>query len=40
VTAPIASARTVEQVAPLLTSATVDLDEDEVEALDEVSAAF
>lgn len=40
VTAPIASARTVEQVAPLLTSATVELDEDEVEALDEASAAF
>ncbi len=37
---PIASARTVGQVAPLLTGAALDLDEDEVEALDTASAAF
>lgn len=40
VTAPIASARTVEQVGPLLAGASLVLDDDEVEALDAVSANF
>lgn len=40
VTAPVASARTVEQVGPLLAGASLELDEDEVEALDEASRDF
>lgn len=38
VVAPIASARTLEQLAPLLASTTLDLSADEIAALDEVSA--
>lgn len=40
VTAPIASARTVEQVAPLLAATTLELTEDEVAALDAASEGF
>lgn len=40
VTAPIASARTVEQVAPLLAATTLQLSEDDIDRLDSASAAF
>ena len=39
VVAPLASARTVDQLPALLASATLDLTVDEVEALDKASAA-
>lgn len=40
VTAPIASARTPEQLPPLIASATLELGSEEVAALDEASAPF
>jgi aryl-alcohol dehydrogenase-like predicted oxidoreductase len=39
VVAPLASARTLEQLPALLASATLDLTADEVQALDAASAA-
>jgi aryl-alcohol dehydrogenase-like predicted oxidoreductase len=39
VVAPLASARTVDQLPALLASATLDLTSDEIESLDKASAA-